>query len=131
MTPNQIDMFAKADKIQEAWEPEVGDRVVHKGYQEVEFIRDISKDGRLIVGFCIYMEKERTIFLPSIEQMAGMWHPTPGGIFIVDLAEFYRKGLLGKITGFKSDWPLQIIVLAFIQHDLHGLVWSEKAEVWE
>lgn len=120
LTKTEIDMFAKAKEIQgENWTLEVGDRYCDKT-QEIEWLTPFNLEYVSTYPQCY-------IFLPSIEQMAGMWHETPGAIFLIDLAKFVEKDL--REDGYISEQPLPVIVLAFIQHDLFSKRWDEK-EGW-
>ena len=122
MTTNHIQMFAKAKEIQDKWKPEVGDRYW---------------DGKIYIFQSFTVFKDVAIFLPSIEQMAGMWHEgmkaqdwadTKGTSFLNQLKLFISKYLYAP--SITDSWPEEIIVLAFLQHDLYNLVWSEKEGVW-
>jgi hypothetical protein len=144
MTKDQIKMY-NHPKIQEGWKPEVGDRVAcddfpDKGKTFVIIRRGDHSSGNYWIvsdGRIIHAEYHisQLIFLPSIEQMAEMWHegkddkeigkdglwPRNSGFrFTVNLHAFLKD------SEFKPDLPLHIIVLAFIMSDLHGKTWDDE-----
>lgn len=121
MNSDHIKMY-NHPKIQEGWKPKVGDRywsiAVEKIYC-VPISLSVSLDGELGQPF---------IFLPSIEQMAEMWgeaRPNGEAIVFLDRLQVWESRTFLKVT-----WPLHIIVLAFIQYEFHGLVWSDEKEQW-
>ena len=132
MTPNQIDMFAKAKEIQEAWKPKVGDRVAHKIDRVEQVVCRVEKG--LKTGYHLTTSYGRVytstvfIFLPDIEWMAERWHEGKDGekdgeYFFVMLSQYIREHLE---TAKFTNVPEQIIVLAFIMSELYNKKWDEK-----
>lgn len=135
MTSNHINMFAKAKRMQEGWKPGVGDRVWLR-YWETDLVV-IRKRTELINGkqkislndFRKY-PLEDLDFLPSIEQMAEMWHEEfknkkQSGLDFFD-------ALISFIDDSKipDEWSEDIIVLAYIMYFFYGLTWSEEKGEW-
>ena len=128
LDPKYIKMF-NHPKIQERWRIETGDRYVeYDNKQPILRLVTVDEDADTLPFLGDY------IFLPSIEQMAKMfleakrnvlgWKPTS--------AFFFRE--VGYFSGmsnlFDDAWPLPIIVLAFIMHDLYSLTWDEGKGKW-
>ena len=79
LNPTHIRMF-DTPEIQEGWTPEVGDRAIIPmsggvGFYEATVVRIVMDIKIVLTGsqYTYYVKKE-LIFLPSIEQMAEMWH---------------------------------------------------------
>lgn len=129
MTKDHILMFAKADELQKVWKPEVGDRTIFgERIRPYEFAKLYFITNEIIdtVRRTQHEKDFRFIFLPSTDQLAEMWGEAKGGeydFFLPKIAKFaIKKNLL--------NYPLPIIVLAFIMSDLYGLKWNEDGKEW-
>lgn len=137
LDPKYIPLF-NHPHIQEGWSPEVGDRVVAMGYQEIEVIQRISESEtlgqRLSISLHHYIERDSAIFLPDTDWIAERWLKESGlseigWNFIHQIREFSKQ--IEPYNFKRNHWPLQVIALAFYIKDCHGLSWSEERREWE
>ncbi|MCK5563718.1 MAG: hypothetical protein KAJ07_00590 [Planctomycetes bacterium] len=131
--PKYIRMF-DTPEIQEGWEPKVGDRVrcgdfphdaqfiVRKGAHSSGNYWIIGRAGLAMAEF----HTSQLTYEPSIEQLAEMWLKGRASDTPISWGKYFICRL-SKFPTLQKDWPLHIIVLAFIMHDLYSKTWdSEK-----
>lgn len=136
MDKKYIEMFATADKIQEH-EYEIGDtiaQVEYDSFDRVIIARTITKTkkekGEIVKLFTEigWTYNTDASYLPTTDQIAEMWGEAKNNIpfefeFFVEIS-FWLEKTSGNYI--KTDYPLQVIALAFLMSDLHGLKWVEK-----